>query len=112
MSTVNQVGFSGWEIVAISSEMDYHTLTEMATVFISGESGCYYLYDELLKMQDVTKMPSYISEDWVNYNKKELNIKILDKYIKEFADVPLAESQYIASELKCIKRDLLLKKII
>lgn len=106
------VKFSGWVVVAISSEMEHHTLTEMATAFVSRNDESYYLFDELAKMQDVSKMPSYISEDWVNYNKKELTIEILDKYIGEFSDVALAESQYIASELKGIKRDFLLKKII
>lgn len=106
------IKFSGWEIIAISSVIEHHSLTEMATVFVSKGDEYYYLYDELEKMQDVTKMPSYISEDWVNYNKKELNCQILDKHIKEFSEVGLIESEHIASELLSLKRDLILRKII
>lgn len=106
------VKFNGWDVVAISCKMDHHSMTEMATVFVSKGDESYYLYDEFEKMKDVAKMPPYISEDWVNYNKKELNVKILDKYIKEFSESGLTESDYTVSELKSIKREFLLKKII
>ncbi len=106
------IKFNGWEVVAYSSEVEHHSIKEMLTVFISRDNEYYFIHDELDKIRDVIGMPNYISDDWVNYNKKEVNEKILDKYIKEFSEVGLMESQYIASELKSIKRNLIIKKII
>lgn len=106
------IKFNGWEVIAYSSEIDHHSIKEMLTVFISKNDEYYFIHDELNKIIDVIGMPKYISDDWVNYNKKEVSLGILDKYIKEFSEVALIESQYIASELKSIKRDLIIKKII
>ena len=67
---------------------------------------------------DVSSMPHYIKEDWINYNKKELTQSVLDKHIKVYTDK--YESQYppnetvekVLSTLKSIKRHLIIKKII
>jgi hypothetical protein len=112
MANLNQIKFNGWEVVAASSIFEHHTIIEMGTIFISNGDDHFYLYDEVEKMIDVTKMPNYISEDWVNYNKKELNIKILDKHIKEFLEIGQTDAEFIANELKSIKRDLILRKLI
>ena len=74
--------------------------------------------DDIEKVMDVSSMPRYIKEDWINYNKKELNQKVLDKHIKVYTDKsdmqypPDKEIEEIISTLKSIKRHLLIKKII
>lgn len=85
--SINDIKFNGWEVIAILTNFDYLSMREMATVFI--RSGEYNFY-----------------------NKKELNLKVLDKGIKEFLDIGTIDGEFIANELKSIKRDLVLKKII
>ena len=108
----NDISFSGWEIIAYSSIREHHSLVDMATIFISNGDDHYYLYDESDKIEDISKMPAYIKEDWVNYNKKDIDIVTIDHHIKKFSEIGLIETNYISSELKRIKRDLTLKKII
>ena len=109
---IDDIKFNDWEVIAISTNFDYLSMREMATVFIRSGEYNFYLYDESEKIIDVAKMPSYIYQDWIVYNKKELNIKVLDKNIKDFLDIGTIDSEFIANELKSIKRDLILKKII
>jgi len=110
---MEEINFPNWEVLVHGSEVNHHTITNMSTIFIRDKNGDYfYLYDETDKVYDVSRMPSYISEDWVNYNKKEINNAVLEKWIAQFSSVGLVETDYLASELKSIKRDLIMKKIL
>ncbi len=114
------IQFNDWTIIATVVNFDYLSMREMATVFIrygdeythSDNELNFYLYDESDKLIDVSKMPSYIYSDWIIYNKKEINMKVLDKSIRQLLDIGTVESEFTANELKSIKRELLLKNII
>lgn len=116
------IQFNDWEIIATVVNFDYLSMREMATVFIrygdeytkghSDNELNFYLYDESDKLIDVSKMPSYIYSDWIIYNKKEINMKVLDKSIQQLLDIGTVESEFTANELKSIKRELVLKNII
>jgi hypothetical protein len=112
------INLSPWIEISISTEVQHHTLIDIATIIIGNDEDYYIIEDDIEKVMDVSSMPHYIKEDWINYNKKELTKPILDKHIRVYTDK--YESQYPPSEstektlsiLKSIKRHLLIKKII
>ena len=112
------INLSPWKEISISTETQHHTLIDIATIIISNEDDYYVVEDDIEKLMDVSSMPRYIKEDWINYNKKELNQKVLDKHIKVYTDKsdmqypPDEEIEKVISTLKSIKRHLLIKKII
>ena len=112
------VNLSPWDKISMSIEVQHHTLIDMATIIISNNNDYFVIEDDVEKIMDVSSMPHYIKEDWINYNKKELTQSVLDKHIKVYTDK--YESQYppnetvekVLSTLKSIKRHLIIKKII
>lgn len=112
------INLSPWKEISISTEIQHHTMIEMATIIIGNDDDYYLIEDDIEKIMDVSSMPNYIKEDWIRYNKKELNQNILDKHIKVYIDI--SDMQYPPDEaiertistLKSIKRHLLIKKII
>lgn len=78
-------------------------------IIIENKGNYYFIEDDLNKMTDVFKMPYYIKDDWLNHNKQQLNIKIVNKHIQriDMDSLPLLESK-----LKSIRRDLIIKGIV
>jgi hypothetical protein len=113
-----RINLSPWKEISISTETQHHSLIEMSTIIIGDDEDYYIIEEDIEKIMDVSSMPHYIKEDWINYNKKELNQKVLDKHIKIYTDKsdmkypPDEEIEKVISTLKSIKRHLLIKKII
>ena len=107
-----------WNKISISTEIQHHTLIDMATIIISNDEDYYVIEDDIEKIMDVSSMPHYIKEDWINYNKKELTHPVLDKHIKVYTEKfesqwpPDEKNEKVVSTLKSIKRHLIIKKII
>ena len=112
------INLSPWKEISISTETQHHSLIEMSTIIIGDDEDYYIIEEDIEKIMDVSSMPNYIKEDWINYNKKELNQKVIDKHIKIYTDKsdmkypPDEEIEKVISTLKSIKRHLLIKKII
>ena len=112
------INLSPWKEISISTETQHHTLIDIATIIIGNDEDYFIIEDDIEKVIDVSSMPHYIKEDWINYNKKELNQKVIDKHIAVYTDKsemkypPDKEIEEIISNLKSIKRHLLIKKII
>jgi hypothetical protein len=112
------INLSPWNKISISIKVQHHTLIDMATIIIYNDDDYFYIEDDIEKIMDVSYMPHYIKEDWINYNKKELTNDIIDNHIKVYTDK--YESQYPPNEkvektlikLKSIKRHLTIKNII
>jgi hypothetical protein len=113
-----RINLSPWKEISISTETQHHSLIEMSTIIIGDDEDYYIIEEDIEKIMDVSSMPHYIKEDWINYNKKELNQKVLDKHIKIYTDKsdmkypPDEEIEKVISTLKSIKRHLVIKKII
>ena len=112
------INFNPFKEVSIVKTWNIHTLRHMATVIVERDDVLWYIEDEIEKLYDVSAMPVYIKEDWVNYNKKELTMEVVDAHIKDY--VRLMESQWPSPDswentlatLKSIKRNLIIGKII
>ena len=112
------INLSPWKEISISTEIQHHTLIDIATIIISNDDDYFVIEDDIEKIMDVSSMPHYIKEDWINYNKKELTHPVLDKHIKVYTDKsdlqwpPDEEIEKVISTLTSIKRHLIIKKII
>lgn len=114
-----------WEKISITSEIEHHTLIDVATIIIFKDDEYYFIQDDIEKVRDVSIMPQYIKEDWIKYNRKELNMFVINKHIKEY-ESKLKESVEFNSAktekereleeklnlLKSLRRDLIIKGII
>jgi len=114
-----------WEKISITSEIEHHTLIDVATIIIFKDDEYYFIQDDIEKVRDVSIMPQYIKEDWIKYNRKELNMFVINKHIKEY-ESKLKESVEFNSVktekereleeklnlLKSLRRDLIIKGII
>jgi hypothetical protein len=101
-----------YRIIFKYADIEHHTMKYILTIIMESKGEYFYLQDEKDKIDDVLKMPEYIKEDWIKYNKKDINLKILDYYIKEFHKIETDESNKIVGELFTIRRDLLIRKIV
>ena len=81
---VREIKIQPWDSIFYFKKYEIHTLTNFVTLIAKDKNNDYfYFYDDIEKLYDVSNMPSYIKEDWLNYNKKILNISVLNSSIKE-----------------------------
>jgi len=115
------VNLNPWKEISIIRKVQHHTMIDIATIVISNNGEFFYIKDDIEKIFDVSCMPNYIKEDWVNYNKKDLTINIVDEHIRKYVDLRDSEVYLevtnqtyddVISELQSIKRNLIISKII
>lgn len=110
------------ESVYLITKYDYSTLIKYATLIIKdkNDDDYFYLYDDIEKIIDISIMPNYIKDDWIKYNKKEINISLLNSVIKDcnekLEDNLFTEKEFYYKDtlelFKLLKRDLLLKGLL
>lgn len=118
---------SPWKLVSITINYEHHTLIEKASIIINNGDDYFYLHDDIEKIKDVSLMPYYIKEDWVKYNKKELDMITMNIHIKQYEDrlKSIIESKTLPFNLdsekdleetiqllKSLRRELIIKGII
>ena len=83
------------------------------TVIIEKDGDYYYIREDIEVLEDISIMPSYIKEDWINSNKNNLNIAVLNSVIFhiENAEKP-EEYNKIIELLKPMRRDLIMNGLI
>lgn len=120
------ISLKPWNEVCLITKYEHHTLINNATVLIENGGNYFYIQDDIEKVKDVSQMPEYIKEDWINYNKKPLNIPVLNQMIKSYENQlnsglerPFSlsepsddELENIISLLKSLRRDLIINKVI
>lgn len=120
------INLKPWNEVCLITKYEHHTLINNATVLIENGGDYFYIHDDIEKVKDVSQMPEYIKEDWVNYNKKSLNIPVLNQMIKSYENQlnsglerPFSLSEPTDDELedllnllKSLRRDLIINKVI
>jgi len=111
---LNLEEFNSFKIISNYSIYN-NDLKLITNMIIEDDIGDYYfINDENDKIIDVCRMPYYIQEDWFKYNKKRLNIKIINKHIKanESSDIVNSDIIKLLEFLKMIRRDFIIKGII
>jgi hypothetical protein len=112
-TTINFISIS-------SGYIDGNNLDKFSTIIFEmlddDDDFYFYLFEESDKIDDISKMPSYIQTDWIEHNKILLNDRILRQEIKklEFATkiIDKDSAEKALSDLKLIKRELRLRKLI
>ena len=120
------INLKPWNEVCLITKYEHHTLINNATVLIENGGDYFYIHDDIEKVKDVSQMPEYIKEDWINYNKKPLNIPVLNQMIKSYENQlnsdlerPFSltepsddELEDLVNVLKSLRRDLIINKVI
>ena len=121
------INLKPWNEVCLITKYEHHTLINNATVLIENSGDYFYIHDDIEKVKDVSQMPEYIKEDWINYNKKPLNIPVLNQMIKdyekgrqnlrfpamyEYNEPTDDELEDLINLLKSLRRDLIINKVI
>jgi len=103
---------------------DYSDLLSRKFVVFSKDGNLMYLYEESEKLDDVSKMPQYIIEDFLNHNLKDLILVIFEehtsfilkdrspydsKFPMRLEKIPSNDEIRIIDQ---IRRDLILKEIL
>ena len=121
-----EINLKPWNEVCLITKYEHHTLINNATVLIENSGDYFYIHDDIEKVKDVSQMPEYIKEDWINYNKKPLNIPVLNQMIKSYENQlnsglerPFSlsepsdeELENLINLLKSLRRDLIINKVI
>lgn len=111
------INLSPYKEISLTRRTIHHTLVDEATIIVEHEDEYYVIQDDIEKVRDISQMPSYIKEDWLKYNRKELTNQILDSHIKYYIDksemqYPNEEILEVVYTLRAIKRQLIIKNII
>lgn len=119
---MEQVNLFPWKIISHTDFYELNPFEKVSTIIIENNGKYFFLEDEYEKIFDISKMPDYIKKDWINYNKKDLNLSILNKEIKKLEDdldkVTIYEKSEVFDEketiklLKSLRRDMIINGLI
>lgn len=103
---------------------DYSDLLSRKFIVFNKDGNLMYLYEESEKLNDVSKMPQYIIEDFLNHNLKDLILFIFEEHTSvilkdkspydpkfpiRLEKIPSNDEMRIIDQ---IRRDLRLKEIL
>ena len=106
-----EIDVSPWKHITTTHKIEHHTLDEIFTILIEKDGEYFYLVEDCQKIFDISQMPNYIKEDWINYNKKSLSLSLLNEQIKKYTN-DFCQFEEELSLLKSLRRDLIIKGII
>lgn len=87
----------------------YSSKIEKMRFIVSERDGdIYYINDSYAKIDEVSRMPHYITSDYYKYSSKILTTEILEKVLLNLKYINNEDMQMI----KQIRRDLKLKEIL
>lgn len=87
-------------------EISILNIGEISNRILLFDNQYYYIEDNYFKIEDVKKMPDYISKDWFVYNRKQLTLDIINKHINKNNDDELK------LELMSIRRNLFIDNVL
>lgn len=103
---------------------DYSELLIKKFVVFNKDGNLMYLYEESEKLDDVSKMPEYIREDFLNHNLKYLTLEVFNEFTSViFSEKSPYDSKFLTKLEKIpsndeiriidgIRRDLKIKEIL
>ena len=100
--------FGDFKIVSILSDYENHWILGLTSIILEKDNLYFFIQDEKEKINDVSKMPIYIKEDWINYNKNDLSLDIINRHIKYYKN----DDEDMFNLLMTIRRDFILTKYV
>lgn len=106
-----EIKVSPWNHITTTSKINNYSLDNYLTILIEKDGDYFFLVEEEQKIFDISQMPNYIKEDWINYNKKSLSLQLLNEQIKKLSnDFDQFEDEL--SLLKSLRRNIIINGII
>ncbi len=87
---------------------DYRNVLGTINILFEKDSRFFYIEEDFEKVEDINKMPTYIKDDWYNYNKKELTLEVINSHILFSKDL---EDDDLFKVLVAIRRDFIIDKL-
>ncbi|NDF16379.1 MAG: hypothetical protein EB079_00215 [Verrucomicrobia bacterium] len=118
---IREINLLPWKTVVVTSDFDKSEIKNIMLILAEIDNCYYYLEEWDEKIFDISQMPNYIKMDWLNYNKKPLSLKLLNKQVKNLLTLlshqsddvkkinQLEEEIYL---IKSLRRDLIIKGAI
>ena len=116
---IREINLLPWNALVVTSDFDKSEIKNIMLILAKIEDCYYYLEEWDEKIFDISQMPNYIKQDWLNHNKKPLSLKLLNKQVKNLLDlisretgidvkkiIQLEEEIYL---LKSLRSDLIIK---
>ena len=97
---------------ALLTIVKYHldSLTRMSHIIYKSDDVYWILVDSEEKLDDVSKMPHYIKNDFIKYNSKPLKFEQINKFIKDIERYfDFHNDQSMSTEVEDLHRDNLVK---
>jgi hypothetical protein len=106
-----EINIKPWNHLTTTSEWNINEMKNILTLLIEKDGEYYFLVEWDEKIFDVSKMPNYIKEDWIKYNKKSLSLSILNQQIKKLTnDYEQFDDELIL--LKSLRRELIISGVL
>lgn len=106
-----EINVSPWRHLTTTEKYDRHTLNSILTILIEKDGEYFFIEEEAEKLFDISQMPNYIKEDWINYNKKSLSLSMLNQQIFKLTNKH-GQFEEELELLKSLRRDLIIKGLI
>lgn len=75
---------------------------------VTFEEKYYYIEDDYFKVEDVKRMPKYISYDWFVHNRKILTLDVINRHLHKLNDI----DDELKQELTKIRRSLFIESVL
>lgn len=107
------------DTISIITFYDISSLDKMANLILQKNNDYFFIQEEYEKLVDITQMPDYIKNDWIKYNKKDLNLLTINKHIEYLKKSDTLQSieqfeknERLLESLISIRRDFIIKGIL
>jgi hypothetical protein len=109
--SARKIETSPWKHITTTTNLDMTSIQNIFTILIEKDGEYSFLVDSDEKIFDISIMPLYIREDWIRYNKKPLNLELINNQIKQLSNnLNLFEQEIML--LNALKREMLINQIL
>ncbi len=98
--------FGDWDIISVTIRTTHNYLIGISNVIFSKDGLYYFIEEERDSLVRIMKMPNYIKNSWIRYNKIDLTISIIDLHI----DYHKVDKNHCA-RLLSLKRDIKISRL-
>jgi hypothetical protein len=107
---IREINLLPWNALVVTSDFDKSEIKNIMLILAKIEDCYYYLEEWDEKIFDISQMPNYIKQDWLNHNKKPLSLKLLNKQVKNLLDLISRETDIDVKKISQFEEEIYLLK--
>jgi hypothetical protein len=107
---IREINLLPWNALVVTSDFDKSEIKNIMLILAKIEDCYYYLEEWDEKIFDISQMPNYIKQDWLNHNKKPLSLKLLNKQVKNLLDLISRETGIDVKKISQLEEEIYLLK--